>query len=317
MNVRAKLSVSRSRVAITLIVAATAVGLITPSAASAAPSCEGVTPQRATTVARLGGWIESIVVDEKGRLFATDLYRGRVYRIDHPGATPRVLADFADGVILPGGVVVRPDGKLLVGTYNYGPITANARVLLIDPDTGSTSVYASGLIGIDGVALAPDGTVYTSTLISTAIGRVTPAGQVTPHWTDRVVSPNGIAVSPDGRYLYAIQTWPSPSLYRIPVNAPHDAAPWIRSSHRDFAAAPDGLTVDSQGRPLVTTHLSGQVWRVDADHFCSVSVGADRRGTTQVTYGHGTQGFSHGRLFRTGVYGEIDEVPSAFDPGGR
>lgn len=304
-----------ARLARLLVVCAatTAVLAVIPAPVSAAPGCASVAATDPVKVAAVPTWLESIIVDRKGRMFATDLYGGLVYRIDHPGATPKAITGDVEAN---GGIVVRPDGLLLVATGNDGIsyYTPESEILLVDPDTGAVSTYADGLYGIDGLALGPDGAVYTSTLGTTTIGRVAPDGAVDPEWAE-VVAPNGIAVSPDNRYLYVIQSTLAPVLFRIPIATPERPERWIAADPADALASPDGLTLDSLGRPLIATHEAGEIWRAEGGRFCAVQ--SDVPFSTQVTYGHGRRGFSAGHLYRTGVEGDIYEIPAGFDPGMR
>lgn len=203
--------------------AALGAGVLVPAApAGAAPRCGPPAAGGPVQVAHVPDWTESIAVDRRGRMFATAYFSGRVYRIDAPGAAPVALTG---DIGANGGIVVREDGKLLVGTGNdlahslTGDLLPVSKLLEVDPETGAVGVYASGLGGIDGVALAPDGTVYTTTLGGTGIGRVTPDGRVDPAWA-RVPRPNGIAVSPDGAEVYVVQTTLAPGVYRISVGDP-------------------------------------------------------------------------------------------------
>ncbi|MFE4863173.1 SMP-30/gluconolactonase/LRE family protein [Streptomyces sp. NPDC056670] len=296
---------------------ATAAALLTPATAQAAPACESSTSAAPVQVAQVPDWTESIVVDQRGRMFATAYFTGRVYRIDAPGSTPVPLTA---GIGANGGIVVRPDGRLLVGTGNdlghslTGDVLPVSKLLEVEPDSGAVSTYASGLGGIDGVALAPDGTVYTTTVGGRHIGRVTPDGRVNPAWA-QVPMPNGIAVSPDGAQVYVIQTTPAPALYRIPADNPAQPQRWISTGIADALALPDGLTLDSRGRPLIATHAAGQIWRAEGGTLCSVQSGMYL--STQITYGHGDHGFSAGKLYRSGVDGKIYEVPAGADPAAR
>ncbi|MFD3875847.1 SMP-30/gluconolactonase/LRE family protein [Streptomyces sp. NPDC058623] len=293
------------------VVLAAAVGVLAPDPAHAAPAC-APTGRAAppVQVAQLPDWVESIAVDARGRMFATAYFTGRVHRLDAPGSAPVALTG---NIGANGGIVVRADGKLLVGTGNdlahslTGDLFPRSRLLLVDPDSGAVSTYASGLGGIDGVALAPDGTVYTTTLGGRNIGRVTPDGRVDPAWA-RVAQPNGIAVSPDGSEVLVVQTTLAPGLYRIPVVDPDHPRRWISTGLPDALALPDGLTLDGAGRPLISTHASGQVWRVEDDRLCAVASGLHL--STQLTYGRGDSGFAAGRLYRAGVDGRILEVPA-------
>ncbi|MFI8520792.1 SMP-30/gluconolactonase/LRE family protein [Streptomyces sp. NPDC085481] len=301
----------RLRRAVTAAAVLAAVAVVpAPTPARAAPVCaDRVTGGEPVQVARIPDWAESIAVDRRGRMFATALYSGRVYRIDAPGSTPFPLTG---GIGANGGIVVRPDGRLLVGTGNdllhslTGDVLPASKLLLVDPDSGAVSTYASGLGGIDGVALAPDGTVYTTTLGGRTIGRVTPDGRVDHDWA-RVAQPNGIAVSPDGSQVYVVQTTVAPGLHRIPVADPAHPRRWISTEGTDTLALPDGLTLDDRGRPLIATHTAGQIWRAEGGTLCAVASGLPL--STQITYGQGDRGFSAGRLYRAGADGGIYEIP--------
>uniref|UniRef100_A0AAU2K087 SMP-30/gluconolactonase/LRE family protein n=1 Tax=Streptomyces sp. NBC_00049 TaxID=2903617 RepID=A0AAU2K087_9ACTN len=286
-----------------------------PAPAHAAPACvvTGAAPPP-VEVAHVPDWVESIAVDGRGRMFATAYYTGRVYRIDAPGSAPVALTG---DIGANGGIVVRADGRLLVGTGNdpLHSLTGGAfpvsELLQVDPESGEVSSYASGLGGIDGVALAPDGTVYTTTVGGRNIGRVTPDGRVDPAWA-RVQQANGIAVSPGGDQVYVVQTTVAPGLYRIPVSDPAHPQRWISAGLLDTLALPDGLTLDGRGRPLIATHAAGQIWRVEGGNLCAVESGMHL--STQITYGRGDRGFSAGRLYRAGVDGKIYEVPAGAEP---
>ncbi|MFJ3926047.1 SMP-30/gluconolactonase/LRE family protein [Streptomyces sp. NPDC090022] len=288
---------------------ALAAALPAAAPAHAAPACASGTATAAPVeVARIPDWVESIAVDRRGRMFATAYFSGRVYRIDAPGREPVAITG---PVGANGGIVVREDGRLLVGTGNdlLHSVTGDAfpvsELLLVEPDSGEVSTYASGLGGIDGVALAPDGTVYTTTLGGRTIGRVTPDGRVDPAWA-RVPQPNGIAVSPDGSEVYVVQTTLAPGLYRIPVTDPGHPRRWISTGGTDTLALPDGLTLDALGRPLIATHTAGQIWRAEGSALCTVASGLPL--STQITFGRGEQGFSAGKLYRSGVDGRIQEI---------
>lgn len=293
---------------------AAAAALLTPASAHAAPACDATPSAPPVQVAHIPDWVESIAVDKQGRMFATAYFTGRVYRIDAPGSTPVALTP---NVGANGGIVIREDGQLLVGTGNdvghslTGDVFPASKLLQVDPESGKVTTYASGLGGVDGVALAPDGTVYTTTVGGHRIGRVTPDGRVDPAWA-QVAQPNGIAVSPDGGQVYVIQTTVAPGLYRIPVNDPAHPQRWISTRLSDALALPDGLTLDSQGRPMIATHTAGQIWRAQGGTLCAVQSGMYL--STQITYGHGDHGFSAGKLYRSGVDGKIYEVPAGAEP---
>jgi len=76
---------------------------------------------------------------------------------------------------------------------------------------------------------------------------------------DDPVRPNGIALSPDGRFLYVADNG-ADKLYRYPVTAPGKIG---RGSRIAMVDHPDGMTVDATGRLYVTCR--GGVWVLDAN----------------------------------------------------
>ncbi|MFP3468252.1 hypothetical protein, partial [Leifsonia sp. SIMBA_070] len=70
----------------------------------------------------------------------------------------------------------------------------------------------------------------------------------------------------------------------------------------DIIAAADGLTLDSQNRPIVPTDISGEILRVNGpNQFCALASGLPA--SSVVSYGRSDSGFSKGRLFRAGFDG--------------
>ena len=125
--------------------------------AQAAPRCPGVTgPPVPVARGGTGASIEALAVDDQGRLYLSDNGRGAVLRIDRPGALPQALAR----VDAPGGIVVQPDGTLLVGTGNgqtalLAALFPQAGVVRVDPATGGVTPVARGL-GMAGVGVRCD-----------------------------------------------------------------------------------------------------------------------------------------------------------------
>jgi gluconolactonase len=75
---------------------------------------------------------------------------------------------------------------------------------------------------------------------------------------DDLIRPNGIALSPDGGFLYVVDNAVD-ELHRYRVTAPGR----LESRERiAYVAHPDGMTVDEQGRLYITCH--GGVWVLSA-----------------------------------------------------
>ena len=157
--------------------------------------------------------LESAIVDDDGKLFFTSQTwcgrKGAILRMDCPDADPE---EVVSGIVSPGGLAWAPDGSLIAGYGDspYGGLIGNwvglAGLLRVDPKTGACQRWVHGLGMANGVACAPDGTVYASNDIGTHLDRVSPNGTVERRWA-RVASANGLAIDRGGRYLYAAQTF--------------------------------------------------------------------------------------------------------------
>ncbi|WP_072687995.1 SMP-30/gluconolactonase/LRE family protein [Rhodococcus marinonascens] len=291
-----------------------AVSVVAPQTASAAPVCPGA-GQAPILVGQVpGAALEGVAVDEDGRLYTTDLLSGRVFRLDAPGAPAVPVATVPDGGA--GALAWASDGSLLVGygadaRVALGDITRPGAVAKFDPATGELTPFASGLSAADGLAVAADGVTYATNDFATQIGRIFPDGTVQPDWAT-LPSANGAVLSSDDRYLYMSRTFVNPGVSRIPLANPGAPEDLLTLSGFDVLAAPDGLALDSQDRPVVPANAKGEIWRLDAPgQYCVLASGLPT--SSMVIYGRGSDGFSAGRLFRIGFDGAIYEIPGGFD----
>ena len=276
------------------------------------PLCER--PPRVRVVRCGLGVLESVIVDPRGRLFFTsqtwDGLLGAVLRMDHPDAEPVKLTG---GIISPGGLAFDDRGMLIVGFGDgtpqglIGNVAGLAGLLLVDPDSGERETWITGLQMANGVARAADGTVFASNDFGTHIDRVDPHGNVQRRWA-RVPSANGLAIDPDGRYLYAAQTSVSAAIKRVEIANPANVTTHARPGPLARAAALDGLAIDPAGRCLyAAANGAGQIWRVEPDG----TIEALARGLkfpSAVAVGHGPDGFREGNLYAVTFHGDIVEL---------
>lgn len=235
-----------------MLAAATACAALAAGAQAAPSSCAGV--GATSLVVRDGGPLESIAVDATGRLIYDDLLSGAVRVLASPGAQPRTLAR----VTAPGGIVAA--AALIVAQGNtIGPLLGGASLIVVDPATGARQRLASRLLGGNGLARAADGTLFTSDVAAGVIDRIGPDGAVTRGWWRSSGGPNGLAVSPDGRTLYANLS-KAAAVVAIEV-ATGRSRTLVRVENP--AATPDGLAIDAAGRLYVTLYLAGEVRRID------------------------------------------------------
>lgn len=308
-----RLLILSASIAVSIATVMAAGWFIPAPALASAPAC-AAEQEPPVKVAQVSGELEALAVDAQGRLFLTDLLNQYVWRVDRPGATPVLLAK---GFMSLGGIVVRPDGKLLVGSGNdpvtggSGALFPTAKIWLVDPDTGAKSVFAV-VRSADGLAQGPDGAVYASNLFGTSIARVRPSGEVDLDWAT-MVAPNGLAVDATNTYLYVARSVVDGVVTRVPIADPDAATDFAPSTGTDKLSVPDGLTLNSDGLPVVAEHL-GQIWQVDENgSLCALAKGLYL--SSNVGYGRSDTGFSRGRLFRVGFDGAVYELPSGFDAG--
>lgn len=287
----------RASLSVALIVAAT---VLTAPQAQAAPVCAGA-GHAPVLVADVGEPIEGAIVDGQGRMYVTVTASNRVLRIDAPGAPPVPVASVPG----PGALAIAADGSLLVGygtdaSVLVGDSARPGKIGRIDVATGALTPLASGLSAANGMAVASDGTIYATNDFGQLVGRVLPNGVVQPEWA-RVPSANGAVL--DANYLYVARTFVNPGVTRIPLANPGAPESMVNFGPID---SPDGLTLDGRGRPVVPLNVPGQVVRVDPGGVCQLVGGL--MFTSAVTYGHGSGGFSAGRLFAVGFTGTVHEI---------
>ena len=238
------------------VVAAVGVGVALPAGASATAlrACEGVGP--VTTVVRDGQTLESSAFDGAGRLLYDDWLGGQVRALDAPTSKPRGLGTLR----FPGGIARAADGRIAIAEGNgFASLIGGSSVHLLDPATGVRTRVAAKMVGANGLARAADGTTYASDTPAGVIDRVAPDGQVTKAWWRGSGGPNGLALSADGRTLFASLSLSSR------VVAIDTTTKAMRTILRvaGLAPVPDGLAIDAAGQLYVALYLAGEVLRID------------------------------------------------------
>jgi len=109
------------------------------------------------------------------------------------------------------------------------------------------------------------------------------------------------------------RTFVNPGVSRIPVNNPSNPESLLDLTGTRTFDAPDGLTLDSAGRPVVPTDVRGEILRIESKGVtCTLATGLPS--SSVIVYGKGSTGFAAGHLYRAGFDGKIYEIPSAYDP---
>lgn len=301
-----------------VLAAASLASLALAAPASAAlPDCANSPVPR--TIYSGQGTLESVIAGKGGRLYFTSTPSsgsGRLLKADSPGSEPRVLADGFDG---PGGMVWS-NHRLIVGDGNTaangvaGDATPNARLFSVNAASGAKTVFARGLGMANGVARAPDGTIFGSNAAGQLLDRieVTRAGRAgaVDHGWASVPGGNGMVVDRSGRFLYVNRTTAIPSaIARVEIADPTNVTTFA-SMPEEPAGFLDGMTRDRDGNLYVAAFGAGQVWRVDTSgRACVLARGL--LNPSAVAFGRGTKRFRGGNLYAVGWGGEVVELPAA------
>ncbi|OAA59733.1 Sugar/inositol transporter [Niveomyces insectorum RCEF 264] len=187
-----------------------------------------------------GIFIEGPVADVKGNIYFVDIPYGRILKIDSD-KTVTVCARW-DGE--PNGLAATKDGDLLVADYKQrfkGPndLIVDSKDNVYFTDQGQTGMTD------------PTGKVY----------RLSPDGKLDT-LVDNGVSPNGLALSPDEKYLYVAMTR-SNQVWRLPLH-PDGTTSKVANFFQSFGTAgPDGLAFDEEGNLFICHPSLGSVFVVD------------------------------------------------------
>lgn len=307
-----------ARCAIALAASALAIAG-TAETASAAPPCADP-PSSVTTLLENQGTLESVIADSDGRLFFTN--ESSVLRLDQRGTAPQVLAQ----VTAPGGLAFDTDGFLIAGTGNtiangtVGDLTGPSGLVRIDPDTGATTTYATGLSMGNGVARDPAGNFFASNDFGMNIDRI--RNGVTERGWARVDSGNGLVVDTSGSYLYAAQTFRPAAIQRVALADPANVTPYFVADPLDAAAGFDGMARDDADRIFVAANASGEIWRVSGTPAtgCLLLDGLPGfpDGPSAVATGAGNRGFPATNLYAVTFDGKLIELAGvAIDRAGQ
>ncbi|HEX8204875.1 MAG TPA: hypothetical protein VF587_02325 [Solirubrobacteraceae bacterium] len=304
----------RARVVLSLVAAA-----VCPATAQAAPDCPEKVESRA--LVQGAGTLESAIIDPRGPLWFTN--ESSLLRLDRPGAEPQVVAEFEK----PGGLAFDAAGNIVAGSGNslqngaMGDATGPAELVRVDPLTGKTEVYATGLSMGNGVVRAPDGAYLASNAGGFNIDRVVD-GETQRGWA-RVQSGNGLTIDSGGRWLYAAQTFKPAAIQQVDLGDPSRVTPYVEAAPDDAQAGLDGMDRDAADRLFVAANAAGEVWRVAGapPEICVVLRGlpAFPDGPSAVAVGEPGTPFPPENLYVVAFDGTVTEIAGAATaprPGG-
>jgi gluconolactonase len=240
--------------------------------AQAPPPTGLLAPQAATTVAARTCLLEGPACDGAGQLFFSDIFGNQIYRMMPGGAVSVFRADSgrtngntfdARGRLIscegaeqgPGGRrrVVRTDletGRIEVLTERFAGRRYNSPNDVV-ADASGRVWFSDPFYGDDRSALEMD---------AEAVYRIDPDGQVTRVLSQPSIErPNGLALTPDGRTLYVVDSHSRPGGNRKvwAFDVGEDGAPGGRRLVYDFGRGRggDGLRLDGRGNLWVAAGI--------------------------------------------------------------
>lgn len=184
-------------------------------------------PQAATTVAARVAFLEGPAVDDKGDLYFSDLIGNRIMKMTPQGAVSVFRADSGRT----NGNTFDEKGRLLsCEGAEQGP-GGRRRIVRTDMATGEVTVLTERFEGKrynapNDICVDPAGRVWFTDpyygedrasleLDAEAVYRIDPAGKVTRVLSQpQIERPNGLAITPDGRTLYLIDSNSRPGGHR-------------------------------------------------------------------------------------------------------
>jgi gluconolactonase len=232
---------------------------------------------------------ESISVGPRGEAYTTGT-GGQVYRLNLQTNTAEPFTSTAPRRVL--GQAVDASGNLYCADCTTG------KVIRITPD-GRESTYATGPGGqsfacTNYPAFDRHGNLYLSDSgdwsgqVNGRLYKVPPGGGEARLWFPEAVdTPNAIALGPDERFLYFVETFGS-GIARIAVNADGSAGAFERVVHMP-RHIPDGIAFDDRERLWIACHRPDAIYVFDLQSrrlelFAEDWRGEALRGPTDVAF---------------------------------
>ncbi|SDZ70782.1 lactonase [Variovorax sp. YR266] len=200
--------------------------------------------------------MEAPSFDRAGNLFFVDVYEGRVLRL-----TPdlKLTTIFTDKTLHPAGIAIHQDGRIFVG--GLGNFAAG-RIIALAPDGSNPQTIVP-----DGAGYLPDDLVFdqkggiyftdfkgSSTRPSGGVHYVSPDGRTITPLLPNMAMANGVALSPDGKVLWATE-FSAGRLHRVDLDAQGGIARFGSTIPYQFVGrAPDSMRTDADGNVYVSIY---------------------------------------------------------------
>ena len=229
------------------------------------------------------GLLEAPRVDDRERLYFSDIPNGGVYR-RNPGGSIETLIAKRRGV---GGLMFNHGGGLVLtgkGLIHWDEKTGKSRNLFAE--------WEHRPVSMNDLTTDDHGSVYTGTVnfdpltdskpVPGSLFRIDPPGHVTKLW-DGIELSNGLGLSPDRKHLYHSDTL-TDAVWIYDVTHDHGL-----KDRRIFAkmpeGSPDGLALDAEGGVWVAAFQGGEVVHFKKDGTIKERIAVPALMVTSLTFG--------------------------------
>jgi enterochelin esterase family protein len=210
------------------------------------------------------GFTDAACSDAEGNFYFSDLGHGKLYKV---GADGKASVWF-EGNPKISGMKFGPDGRLYGASQGSlaGPRDEKKTIVAIDPADKQVTVIATDVTPNDLVVSKAGWIYFTDTGAGQVIMCPTktqklPRPRVAAGGIDK---PNGIGLSPDGKFLF-VSEYGGTNVWSFVLN--EDGTLWAGERYMELRApinqpdsGGDGMTVDEDGRPFVTSHVGIQMF---------------------------------------------------------
>lgn len=234
---------------------------------------------------RLHSFLEGPCFDAQGHLWLVDVPYGRIFRVGPDGGW--TVAHAYDGE--PHGLARLADGAFAVTDYRRGVLRLDRGGAMTPLVTG---VNSENFRGLGDIAAGPDGSLWFAdpgrSSLSDPTGRLfrlRPGAAAAEPALVNIPYPNGIALSPDGRFVHVAATRAN-AVWRLLADAPDPLLPMTGVFlNLSGGLGPDGLAIDRHGRIAVAQAQAGRVYLFDAlgDPLATIRL-PEGRWTTSVAF---------------------------------
>jgi enterochelin esterase family protein len=210
------------------------------------------------------GFTDAACSDDHGDFYFSDLGKAKLYRVG-PDGKPTV---WFEGNPKLSGMKFGPDGRLYGASQGSvaGPKDEKKTIVAIDPASKKVTIIATDVTPND-LVVSKTGWIYFT---DTGAGQVVMCPTQTQNLPrPRVAAgginkPNGIGLSPNGKFLF-VSEYGGTNVWSFMVNP--DGTLWAGERYMDLRtpvdradSGGDGLAVDREGRPFITSYVGIQMF---------------------------------------------------------